>query len=147
MEYNANNANNSIIRDRANLGKVPIVIVPFIIIIIIIIIIILHFAGDLHHLNVYEKSFLFGKVVGAGEKFYILFVTFMSHTWKTSRWRSFKQNRNAHNSTILCRTFKNLISIHAEISAAPPHVDDSYLRPNTFFARAQKREKKMFHVR
>ena len=93
----------SFIRDRAKHGKVPIVIVPFIILSS-------DFAGDLHHLNVYEKSFLFGKVVRPGEKLYILCVTFKSHTWKTTRWRYFC---NAHNSHILCRTFKNLISIHA----------------------------------
>ena len=71
----------SLFRDRAKHGKVPIVFASFIIF--------LHFAGDLHHLNVYIRLFLFGKVVGAGEKLYILCVTFMSHTWKTTRWRCF----------------------------------------------------------
>ena len=68
-----------------------------------------HFT-DLHHLNVNIRLFLFGKVVRPGEKLYILCITFKSHTWKTTRWRYFC---NAHNSHILCRTFKNLISIHA----------------------------------
>ena len=41
------------------------------------------------HLTVFIWGCRAVKIVGAGEKFYILCVTFMSHTRKTTRWRCF----------------------------------------------------------
>ena len=92
----------------------------------------------LEGLNVYIWLFLFGKVVRPGEKWYILCAIFMSHTRKTTRWRCFWAFCVTLITPAYCRTFINLISIHAGIIAAPPHIGHAHFCLNIFFASAQK---------